>query len=649
VVFIMTFHPHGRAPLAAAPGRALCRSTLFHRPTPPGRLRPLLALLALSLPMAAHAQAQEAPSAATATAQTIVVTATRTPQRVDQALTQVTVIPRERIAAATGRTLAELLATESGVQFWSNGGLGKPATVSLRGLEGRHTLLLIDGVRFGSATVGAPGWDNIPLDAIERIEIVRGPMSGLYGSDAVGGVIQIFTRRGAAGFRPEAAASVGSQGYGDVAAGARFGSGPVDGSLRVQHRRTDGFSATNERVPFGSFNPDDDGFEQTSVSGRVGVALGTWRAEATLLDARGTVQLDDGPGADSRADLGTRVVSLQAAGPLSAGWRTTLRAARSGDDYDTRATASAFQPLGSIGTVQTQLGWENQVATPLGTALLLAERVQQTVERPGAPFAVSERTITGLGLGLNGEAGMHGWQASLRRDRNSQFGSQTTGSLAYGLVLVPGLRATASFGTSFVAPSFNQLYFPNFGNPNLLPEEGRQREFGLVWRQGGVTSRVAVFDNRIRGYISSGPLPTNVPRVRVDGVSASVDAVLGAWTVAGSIDSVQPVNATENTANFGRILPRRVQDSGRLALDWRGGAWTLGGTLQAFGERFENAANTQRLGGYATLDLRAEWALARDWALGLRLNNLAGKRYETVLGYNQPGREGYLTLRWAPR
>jgi vitamin B12 transporter len=584
-----------------------------------------------------------------APAEAVVVTASRTPQRVDQALAQVTVIDRTRIEAAAGRSLAELLASESGVQFWSNGGLGKAASVSLRGLESRHTLLLIDGVRYGSATLGTPSWDNIPLDAIERIEIVRGPMSGLYGSDAVGGVVQIFTRRGQQGFHPEVGATVGSRRYGELAAGARFGSGAFDGSLRLQHRRTDGFSATNPRVPFGNHNPDDDGFDQTSVNARLSLRLGEWRAEATLLEAKGTNHYDDGPGADTRAELRTEVLSAQLAGPVAGAWRTAIKVARSRDDYETLASASAFTTLGTIGTTQTQFSWENQIATPLGTALVLAERVQQEVERPGTPFAVSERSVTGLALGLNGEAGAHGWQANVRRDRNSQFGHQTTGSLGYGYTLAPGLRATASFGTSFVAPSFNQLYFPGFGNPNLLPEEGRQREFGLLWRHGPVTSRVVYFDNRIRGYISSGPLPTNIPRVKVDGVSASVDAVLGAWRIAGSIDSINPVNATEGTANFGRILPRRVQDSGRLALDWRGGAFTLGGTLQAFGERFDNANNSTRLGGYATLDLRAEWALAPDWALSAKVNNALGKTYETVFGYNQPGREAYLSLRWTPR
>jgi len=580
---------------------------------------------------------------------TIVITGTRTPQRVDQSLAHVSVIDRARIEAAGGRTLADLLATEPGLQAWSNGGPLKPASVSVRGLEARHVLLLVDGVRHGSATVGTPAWDNLPLDAIERIEIVRGPMSGLYGSDAVAGVVQIFTRRGQPGWQPDALLGTGSRGYGEAAAGARFGGAGWDGSVRLQHRRSDGFSATNQRVPFGSFNPDDDGWRQSSASAGLGATLGDWRARGTLLVSRGQTRLDDGPGADARAALRTEVLTASADGPLAAGLRTRLLAARSVDAYETLATASAFTPLGTIATTQDQLSWETQTATPLGTALLVLEHLRQAVERPGAPFAVSQRRINGVGLGLNGHAGAHGWQASLRRDRNSQFGQQTTGALAWGWDFAPGLRATASAGRSFVAPSFNQLYFPNFGNPALLPEEDTQRELGLVWRQGVVTSRLAWYQHRIRSYIPSGPLPVNLPRVEVEGLSASLDAAWGPWTLTAGIDSVDPLNATTGSANFGRVLPRRARDSGRLALDWRQGGMALGGTLLAFGERFENAANTQRLGGHAVLDLRADWALARDWTLGARLNNALGQRYETVLGYNTPGREALLTLRWTPR
>lgn len=612
-----------------------------------GSLRRLASAAALLAGSALPALAAASPPAGDeAPAATVVVTAARVAERIDRTLAEVTVIERAAIEAAAGRTLAELLATVPGVQVWSHGGHGKAASVSLRGLDARHTLLLVDGVRHGSATLGVPNWDNLPLDAIERIEIVRGPLSGLYGSHAAGGVVQVFTRRGAPGFVPQAQLTLGSLGYREVAAGARFGAGGFDGALRLQHREVDGFSATNPRVSFGH-NPDRDGFAQSSLSARLGAALGRWRAEVTLLEVRGLNRYDDGPGVDARAELRTAAQGLTLDGPLAPGWRTTLRLARSADEHTTLASASPWTTLGTIGTVQHQFAWEHQVATPLGSLLALAERVRQEVERPGVPFAVSERTTDGLALGLNGEAGALGWQASLRRDRNSQFGHATTGSLAWGLQLDPAWRATVSLGTSFVAPSFNQLYWPGAGNPDLRPERGQHRELALVWRQGSLSGRVAYFENRIRNLIAGWP-PANIARAEIDGVSASLDAALGAWTLAASLDSLDPVNATPG-ADFGKRLARRARASAGLSADWRGGGWTLGAALQAHGSRYDDAANTQRLPGFATVDLRAERQLARDWALALRLNNAFDRDYETVLGYNQPGREGYVTLRWTPR
>jgi vitamin B12 transporter len=592
--------------------------------------------------------AVQAQTAASADAGAVLITATRTPQRVDQALAQVTVIDRAAIQAATGRTLAELLASESGLQVWSNGGLGKVASVSMRGLEPRHTLLLIDGVRHGSATVGAPTWDNLPLEAIERIEIVRGPLSSLYGSDAVAGVVQIFTRRGQAGFHPDATATLGSRGHGELVGGARFGSGGLDGSLRVQQRRNDGFSASNERAPFGSFNADNDGFEQTSVNARLGWRVGDWRAEATWLQSKGTSQFDDGPGANARAELRTAGMSAQLSGPVMTGWRTTLLLARSEDEFDTLATASAFTPLGTTGTVQQQFTWQNQVSTPLGALLVLVERIEQDVVRPGTPYAVRERSIDGIALGLNGEEGSHGWQASLRSDRNSQFGRQTTGALAYGYRLTPMLRATLSLGSSFNAPSFNQLYFPGFGNPLLQPEEGVSRELGLRWASGPHELQLAVFSTDIRGYITPGAIPGNVD-ADIEGLTLSGRSQWAGWRLQGSAELIDPRNSNPRNANFGRQLLRRTKEVFRFSADRRFGAFNLGASMLSSGPRFENANNSVELAGFTVWDLRAEWALARDWALGVKLNNLADRRYETTLGFNQPGREAYLTLRWVPR
>ena len=580
-------------------------------------------------------------SSATSKVDTVVVTGTRTPTRVDEALGDLTVIDRTQIEQAAGRTLAELLGQQAGVQFWSSGGLGKASSVSLRGLEARHTLLLIDGVRYSSATVGTPTWENIPLESIERIEIVRGPLSGLYGSDAVGGVIQIFTRRGRDGIRANAVATVGSKNYGQLGAGLSFGQGAFDGSVQVQRVENRGFSATNSNVPFGSYNADNDGFRQNSGNAQLGWKIGSgWRADARLLQSEGVTQYDDGPGADAKAKLRTQIASISVGGPITAIWQTSLRVARSTDDYITLATASPFSDLGKIGTVQDQLAWENTVATPIGAAVVILEQTKQKVSRPGAPFSVSDRDITGVAAGLNGHAGAHHWQANLRHDRNSQFGSQTTGTAAYGFDVTAAWRVGASHGTSFVAPNFNQLYFPNFGNPNLLPEEGKQSEVNLRWLGTNQQAHVAYFDNRIRGYISSGPLPTNIPRTRIDGVTASYEARIANVTLAASVDHVNPRNDSSGSTSYGKLLPRRVKDSAKLGADVDLGAWRVGGSFVAFSERFDNAANTTRLPGFATLDLRADWRFSKEWSVGVRLNNVTDKKYETVSATTNPDVKG---------
>jgi vitamin B12 transporter len=580
--------------------------------------------------------------------ETIVVTGTRSPVRADQALAHTTVIDQQQIQTATGRSLADLLAQQPGVQLTSNGGLGKSSSLFVRGLEARHTLLLIDGVRYGSATLGTPVWENIPLEAVERIEIVRGPLSGLYGSDAVAGVVQIFTRRGTQGQKWDASVGLGSNPYRRGGAGLRFGQENLEGAVQVQHTHTDGFSATNAQVPFGNFNPDDDGFKQTSANAQLGWKITPdWRVDARLLQSKGTTQVDDGPDVDARAELLTRSFSAQASGLVLANWRTGLVIGRSTDEYTTLASASPFTDLGTIGTQQTQVTWENTFSTPLGAALVLAEWVKQDVSRPQEPFEVSQRTIDGLAAGINGNAGIHTWQANLRHDRNSQFNNQTTGTLAYGVNINAQWRAAFSYGTSFVAPSFNQLYFPNFGNPDLQPEEGKHGELSVRWADTWQQVRLAYFDNRIRGFISSGPQPTNIPRTRIDGWSLSYAARTGSTQIDASVDVQDPRNDTEGSADAGNLLPRRAKNALHVGVQTLlAGTWNMGAQFNAFDARFDDSANTTRLPGYATLDMHADWRLAPQWSIGVKVNNVADKQYETVLGYNQPGREGFVTLQY---
>ena len=606
------------------------------------------AVMAVLLPASPSLRAQTAAPVAQ-----ITVTAARLPLTVSDAVAEVTVLDRAAIERAEGLTLPQLLAQQAGFQLNSNGGLGKTSTLFIRGLEARHTLLLIDGVRVGSATVGAPSLDNLPLEAIERIEIVRGPMSSLYGNGAMGGVIQLFTRRAGTGFSGNAKLAGGSQGYGQAAAGVGFGDGRIDVAAQVQHTRTGGQNATNPSVSFGQFNADRDGWLQTGGSLRAGVQLGAgWRAELVTLQATGTTDLDDGPGARAQAELTTRSTALTARGPVAGPWRTRVTVSEALDGYDTLSSASVSASLGLIQTRSRNLAWENTVTTPIGEAQALLERTTETVSRPGTAFTVSERHIDSAGLLLAGQRAGHTWQTSLRRDRNSQFGGVTTGALGYGYAITPAWRVGGSVGTSHTLPSFNQLYFPRFGNPQLVPEEGEHMELHARWlmNTGEVAHslRMSPFVHRYRNFINSGPRPTNEPRVRTEGVTLAYDGSWKGWVWSASFDHSDPRIQTAG-ATKDKLLMRHAQRAVKLALDWKDGPWSAGATLAGFSHRWDNPANTVRLAGYATLDLRAEKALTRDTRLGLVLLNAGDTVYSTALGYDQPRRQGQLVLRHAWR
>jgi vitamin B12 transporter len=353
-----------------------------------------------------------------------------------------------------------------------------------------------------------------------------------------------------------------------------------------------------------------------------------------------------GPGAHTQARLRNRVLASDLSGALIPGWRTALRMSRS-DDETITIDANGPDSQGKIATERRLLGWEHTVALPLGQLFAAAERLLEDVSKPPPQYDVTSRQVDALSLGWNGTVAGHSWQASARRDRNSQFGHQTTGAVAWGHAVTPAWRAGASFGSSFVAPSFNQLYWPKPfpGNPALQPEEGRHAELSLRFSHDSHSARAAWFRHRIRGYITPGDNPGNLD-AHVDGLSLSCDMQLKDWVLNASLDHMDPQVA--NGDNAGKQLPRRAKSALKLQADWTGGDLSGGLAWQAFSRRFDDAENTDRLPGYGTLDLRADWRVAPAWTLGARLNNVADKAYETAQGYNQPGREVFVTLRFAP-
>lgn len=569
-----------------------------------------------------------------------VVTATRVATRADELVSDVTVIDRAAIEAGTARTLPELLARTAGVQVSATGGRGKTSSVFIRGAENRHTILMVDGVRIGSATAGTPTWETIPLELIDRIEVLKGPASALYGSDGAGGVVHVFTKKGREGFHPGAALTAGSTSRVDATANVHGGANGWGYALGLQHSQDKGFNATQPYVPFANFNADRDGFRQNAVNGSLSYEFNrNWNADAAVLYSDGVSKFDDGAGRDSSSALRTFAGHVGVTGRILPAWQTQLVYSQG---VDTNNTIVGSFP-GSFRTGQAQWTWQNKVDTPVGVAVLGLENREQKVSGTTA-YTVMSRTIDSVFAGLNGSAGAHSWQLNLRQDRNSQFGDADTWFAGYGFRINPNWRVHASLGTSFVAPSFNQLYFPAFGNPLLQPEHGRNRDFGVTYTRGTHEAKLVRFDNRIRGFMTNTTLPVNIPRVRIDGWSLSYAGKFDRLGLQANADSLDPRNEVS-----GARLPRRAKSQYSVSADYKLGSWSFGGSVLHVGSRFDDVANRTPLDAYTTADAFATWQFAPSLSLQLKLNNLANKHYETAYGYNQPGREFYVTLRWQPR
>ncbi len=572
----------------------------------------------------------------------IVVTATRIPTRVDEQLADVTVLTRDEIEKTGATTLPALLAQQPGVQISSNGGIGKSMSVYTRGTNAGHTLLLVDGVPLGSATLGQPSLTNLPLAQIERIEILRGPASSLYGSDAIGGVIQVFTKKGEGPAKPEAFVGMGSYGTWQAAAGISGGSETVSYSLRAARLETDGWDATMPKL--GAQSRDRDGYKNLSWHGRIAVTPAKGHEfGATFLTADSRNHYDGGgPTVNAYNDDETRVWSLFAKNRFTSAWSSTLRYGQSKDHSED------FAPNRSLfATTQKLWSWQNDLKLPLGNLLLAYEDLEQRVEST-TNYTVKERQVRSLIAGWQARLGDHAWQMSIRRDANSQFGAKTTGSLAYGYQITRELRARAALGTAFKAPSFNQLYWPDTGfgggNPNLSPETARNREVGLEWF-GPTGARLSWthYDNRIRNLISGWP-PVNIDRARISGDSLEGGHVWGAWSASIALDFMKPVNEDN-----GFRLQRRAAQVAKAQVRYAPGPWAIGAELTAVGPRYDTTTQTKPLARYEVVNLFGHYRIDRDLTLEGRIDNLFDKRYETAWGYANPGASLFVGLRYQPK
>ncbi|MDE2407442.1 MAG: TonB-dependent receptor [Xanthomonadaceae bacterium] len=625
------------------------------------RLTALATALATALPGIALAHGDDATDL-----DKVIVTATRTATTVDAALAAVDVIDRAQIDASSARSLPELLRGRAGITLVNQGGLGKLSTLFLRGTESDHTLFLIDGVRVGSPASGLTMLQDLPLAQIERIEIVRGPRSSLYGADAIGGVIQIFTRRGAReGINGHGRIAAGSHGLREASAGVDLRGKRGGVGVDVAHQGTDGINACR-----GFYDPatwagagcfivpgthlDRDGYRNSSASLRADFAASdAWQFDARATRAEGHNDYD-GDYVDN-SDIVQQTVGGSVRFVPSQAVQLKLTLGRNTDDSSS-SLGNSFS--NRFVTTRDSASLQGDFTVAQGQVLTAGYdflRDRANVSDKWSPFHAARGNRGGFvqyqGRLGTGTFGTQDVQLSLRHDNNDQFGGKTTGGIAWGVDFAGNWRATASYGTAFKAPSFNELYYPGFSNPLLLPESSRSSELSLgqhgkdwQWQAHAYETRV---DNLI-AYDASKGKPGNVEQARIRGLELTASATLGEWDLRGQLGWLQARNLS-NGFLHGKQLARRPTRSARLDLDRNIGNWGFGLSGIAEAARWDDVANSLRVGGYGTLDGRVSWRFAPGWTLQANLINAFDKHYQTSAWYAQPGREYTLSLRWQPQ
>ena len=619
----------------------------------------LASTLALGLSCAALAQSAPATPAATPAA-TITVTASRTPLAAERLAADLVVIDSERIRASSADSLEDLLRREAGVQLSRSGGPGQNAGVSIRGSSAAITVVLVDGVRVGSATLGLAQLEGLNLAQVERIEVLRGPGSSLHGADAVGGVVQIFTRRGSGA--PSAALRLALGGYGteeaSVTAGGQFGA--VDLAATLAHEGQDGVSALRPGDAFGNHNPDDDGFTRRSAQAQAGWQITpgqrlALRLQQVALNAQYDASEFLPPGfaqdntPDFRNRFDTQLVALEHRMRWNPQWTTQLLLSDNDEDLASGGTQTdRFRTQRR--QAQAQATWTPAAGQQVVVAL---ERIVEEASSTSYT-GDAERDNNALLLAYSGATGPWSVQLDLRHDDNSAYGSVDTGRAGASYALTPAWRLRALAGSTFRAPSFNDLVYPGYGVPTLQPERGRSIEFGLDGRWGGGDATATIHRNEVRNLIGYQSDPAlcppdpayvfgcagNIGKARLQGLTLAAAQRWGGFTLRGTLDLLDAEDRST-----GQPLPRRAEQQASVDTLWERGAFNYGATLLYLGSRPDGG---KTLAAETTLDLQARWRIAPQWALQMLLRNATDTDIEPARDYQGLGRQWLLALRWEP-
>ncbi|MDR5899709.1 TonB-dependent receptor [Halomonas vilamensis] len=597
--------------------------------------RRLAAFSLVALPLAVQAQAETRDTAADEAQRLnpVVVTANRAPLTADETLSSVTVLDEATFRRQDPVELTDLLRGQPGVDVQTNGSFGKASSVYIRGTGSDSAVLLIDGIRLRSATTGGAAWQHLDPRMFERAEIVRGPRGSLYGADAVGGVVQLFTHQAESeGLQPTISAGGGSFDTQRLSATLSGSEGGTRYSFAGSLIDTDG-TAIRE-------GGEDKGYDNTSGLARVAHTFDNGAEAGVLaLRARGNTEYDGG-----NIDFVQQVAGVYAEFPVTESWRSrfTLSEARDDSENFTPTSVSAFE------TETRTARWENTLSIAAHEWIVGAEHSEDQVSGT-TDYTEDSRDNNAVFTQALLDFSPLAVQASLRFDDNQAYGDEVTGSLALGYDLDDHHTLRTSYGTAFKAPTFNDLYFPGFGNPDLNAETSETFELGVRGQYEQFFWDLAAYQTDVEDLIAftsqQGVYAAfNVDTARIRGAELSAGAELNDWTLQAALTYTDPENR-----DTGNRLQRRASESLRLDIDRELGDVSLGGSWIAQNHRYDDADNEARLAGYGLVNLRAGWQFAPQWSARLTVDNFFDKDYATAKFFNgnnylNAGRAGFLSV-----
>ena len=604
----------------------------------------------------------------------VFVTATRTPISKNNVIADVTTISSEDIERAGSSSLPELLQRQPGIEISNLGGPGKVSTIGIRGTSSTHSIVLVDGIRLSAATTGFSAIEHIPLSQIEKIEIVRGPASSLYGQDAIGGVIQIFTKKGVDGFKPYVDIGYGSYNTSNFKSGVRAGNNQTTYAINFAAMNSDGFSAfvPNPANAANSKNLDKDGYKNYSLSSSLSHKINQdYEIDLQYFLSKGKNQFDNrfanfSPSfhGNYRNEIKLETYAMNIKGQINKAWQSSIKLSQSTDKYlDLQKLNNfTFEDDANLKdlykTTQDQLSWQNNVALPRGSITLLYDFLKQRIKTTDV-YEKTQRTNHGVMVGYSLIEDKHNFQSNFRKDFNSVYEDAVTGNIGYAYSIDPNWTIASSYGTAFVSPSFNFLYSlaDSFalGNPNLKPEKSKNIEGSIRYKDDSGSMSLTIFQNKIDDFIiytapaeaGSRTSTQNLNKAEIQGLTISGDQFFGHFQIKGSATGQSAKN--EDTDKY---LPRRASLIGNINLNYYIGNWNIGVEETFSGKRFDDKENIVNLSGYALTNIVTDYKINDKLKLNLRLNNVFDKDYSLAaegasgFRYQTPGRSLFANLRY---